>query len=52
MTTDGQRATNRKSAMTTSFNALRSVVNAGAAKPHQPFVSTWMQPLTLSSPTL
>jgi hypothetical protein len=35
-TTNVQRATNHKSATTTSFNAPLSVINAGATKPPQP----------------
>jgi hypothetical protein len=37
--TDAQHATNHKSATITFFNAPPTVVNAGAAKPHQPFLN-------------
>jgi hypothetical protein len=51
-TTNVRRATNHKSATTTSFNAPRSVFNTGAAKPPQPSAIDWTQPLTPHSPTL
>jgi hypothetical protein len=47
-----RRATNYKSATTTSFDALQSVINDGSAKPPQPFENAWTQPPTLYSPTL
>jgi hypothetical protein len=47
-----RRALNHKSATITSFNALQSVVNDGAAKPPRPFANAWTQPPILYSPTL